>query len=195
MTLSYQLLLLIPFLVLGALSGLRRGGRREAITTFGLILVLLFFGNAQGAGVLGDLFNRIVQAFAVFLSVLLDTDLQGRNFVNPNTPGLSQIVWFLFFVLLAYAAGGAFGETKYVSRLAALVGGILGVINAFLVGSQLFTLINQNWPGWFARQDVIVLTPDTGPTGTLRDYLPTIFAILFILWIAYLFLRLPRTRQ
>ncbi len=195
MQLSYQLLILFPFLVLGALTGLRRGWRAEAVTTFGLLLTLIFFATPQRTSQLGVVFNRIVLAFGSFFSALLDTDLQTPVLVQPDEPGAFQIIGFILLVILAYAAGGAFAGPRVVSSLGSLVGGILGVINAFLVGSQVFSLLSQYYPTLFGEESIIIITPGDAAAETLRSYLPTIFAILFLFLLVYLLLRSARARQ
>lgn len=195
MQLSYQLLILFPFLVLGALTGLRRGWRAESVTTFGLLLTLIFFATPQRTSQLGIVFNRIVLAFGSFFSALLDTDLQTPALVDPTNPGIFQIIGFVLLVIMAYAAGGAFAGPRIGSSLSSLVGGILGVINAFLVGSQVFGLLDQYYPGLFDQENAIIITPGDGAVETFRAYLPTIFAILFLFLLVYLLLRSARARQ
>jgi hypothetical protein len=194
MQLSYQLLILLPFLVLGALTGLRRGWRAEAITTFGLLLILIFFGTPQRIRQLAVVFNQIVLAFGSFFSALLDTDLQTRALVDPANPSVFRIISFVVLVILAYIAGSAFAGPRTASSLGALVGGIVGVVNAFLVGSQVFSLLNQYYPTMFGERSTIIITPGDGAADALRGYLPTIFAVLFLFLLIYLLLRSPRTR-
>lgn len=193
MIISYQLLLLFPFLLIGVLYGTRRGWREEAITTVGLLMALIFFGNPDRTGLLGQLINRIVQAFASFFGTLLGTDLQATPLISEN-PGNFQIIGYILVVVLAYIIGGALGERKNLGRGGHALGGILGAINVFLVGSQLASFINQYFPNFFNRESTITVTPATGE-NVLRGYLPSIFALLFILLLVILFLRLPKIRQ
>jgi hypothetical protein len=194
MTISYQLLLIFPFLLLGAMFGARRGWREEAITTAGLLFALIFFGNPERTGLLGQLINRVVQAFASFFSTLLGTDLQAQTLISTENPGTFQIVGYILVVILAYVVGGALGERRNLARLGRLMGAILGAINVFLVGSQLFTFVNQYFPNFFNQESTIQVTPDSG-VNVLRGYLPSVFALLFILLLVILFLRLPKMRQ
>lgn len=193
MIISYQLLLLVPFLLIGALYGARRGWREEAITTVGLLMALIFFGNADRTGLLGQLINRIVQAFASFFGTLLGTDLEATPLISDN-PGNFQIIGYILVVILAYIIGGALGERRNLGRGGKALGSILGAINVFLVGSQLASFINQYFPNFFNRESTITVTPATGE-NVLRGYLPSIFALLFILLLVILFLRLPKMRQ
>ncbi len=195
MQLSYQFLLILPFLVIGALSGIRQGWRSEVLTTAGLLITLIFFGTPERTSQLGALFNRLVQAFGSFFSTLLNADIQTRAVVDPANPTWFQVVGFALFVIMSYVVGGAISNPKYVSRLGAIMGGILGIVNVFLVGSQVFSFLNQYRPGLFGQGGVIILTPGDGTADTLRDYIPTIFAVLFIFLLVYMLLRLPKTRQ
>jgi hypothetical protein len=194
MTISYQMLLIFPFLLIGALYGARRGWREEAITTAGLLFALIFFGNPERTGLLGQLINRIVQAFASFFSTLLGTDLEAQPLIAADNPGNFQLIGYILVVILAYIVGGALGERRNMTRSGRIMGAVLGGINVFLVGSQLFSFINQYYPNFFNRQSVIQVTPDSG-VDVLRGYLPSVFALLFILLLVILFLRLPKIRQ
>jgi len=194
MTISYQVLLIFPFLIIGALMGARRGWREEAITTTGLLFALIFFGNPERTSLLGQLVNRIVQAFASFFSTLLGTDLQAQSLIATDNPSTFQLVGYIIVVVLAYIVGGALGERRNMTRLGRIMGAILGAINVFLVGSQLFSFVNQYFPNFFNRESTILVTPDNG-VNVLRGYLPSIFALLFILLLVILFLRLPKIRQ
>jgi hypothetical protein len=71
---------------------------------------------------------------------------------------------------------------------------VLGGINVILIGSQLFSLINQRNPEFFNNQTTIEVTP-AGGANVLQNYLPSVFALLFILLLVILFLRLPKIRQ
>jgi hypothetical protein len=194
MTISYQLLLIFPFLIIGAFLGFRRGWREEGITTVGLLFALIFFGSPGRTTLLGTLINRVVQAFASFFSTLLGTDLQAVPLVESDDPAAFQVVGYIIVVILVYLAGGVLGERRNLTRLGRMMGAILGAINVFLVGSQLFSFINQYNPDWFNQQQTIQITPDSG-VDVLRGYLPSIFALLFILLLIILFLRLPKIRN
>ncbi len=194
MTISYQILLIAPFVIIGALIGFRRGWREEAITTVGLLLALVFFGSVDRTSLLGELINRIVLAFASFFSTLLGTDLQATPLIAEENPTTFQLIGFILVVLLAYLVGGALGERRNMTTLGRVMGAILGGINVILVGSQLFSLINQRNPEFFNNQTTIEVTP-AGGANVLQNYLPSVFALLFILLLVILFLRLPKIRQ
>ncbi|MDP9313547.1 MAG: hypothetical protein M3R24_22140 [Chloroflexota bacterium] len=191
MTIPYQLLILIPFLIMGVFGGLRRGWIEEAITTIGLIFALVFFSNVERTSLLGVLINRVVQAFALFFGALLGTTFEAQGLVEIGNPNVFQFVGFVLTVILAYIVGSAVGRRRGLTRLGYAMGGILGAINVFLVASQLITFITQYFPNFFER--TVTVTSEGG--NVLREYLPSIFALLFILLLVIFFLRLPKIRS
>ncbi len=194
LTLTWQLLLTLPFLVAGMLYGWRRGWREEAITTSVLLVALLFFGNNRLADSLGMLVNRVLQAFALFFSALFGGEIAAPELVNANNAGLFRFVGFLLFVGMGYVIGGALGQRTLLTRTGRLVGSILGVLNVFLIASQIWAYLQRFLPDVFQRESSIRVTPD--PEGTvLRSYLPSIFALLLLLLLIMVFLRLPKIRQ
>ncbi|WP_026370132.1 hypothetical protein [Kallotenue papyrolyticum] len=194
MTISYQVLLIAPFVIIGALYGFRRGWREEAITTVGLLLALIFFGSTDRASLLGQLINRIVAAFASFFGTLLGTDLQATPLIAEDNPTTFQMIGFILVAILVYIIGSALGERRNMAAAGRLMGAVLGGINVILVGAQLFSMINQRNPEFFDTQTTIEVTPATG-VNVLQNYLPSVFALLFILLLIILFLRLPKMRQ
>ncbi|HSH77674.1 MAG TPA: hypothetical protein VLA19_03980 [Herpetosiphonaceae bacterium] len=194
LTLTWQLLLTLPFLVAGMLYGWRRGWREEAITAAILLVALLFFGNNRLADSLGVLVNRVLQAFALFFSALFGGEIVAPELVNANNAGLFRFVGFLLFVGMGYVIGGALGQRTLLTRTGRLVGSILGVLNVFLIASQLWAYLQRFLPDVFQRESSIRVTPD--PEGAvLRGYLPSIFALLLLLLLIMVFLRLPKIRQ
>lgn len=191
MTIPYQLLLIIPFVIIGFLVGFRRGWNEEGLTTLGLIITLFFFSNPGRTGLLGVLINRVVQAFAVFFSTLLGVEFEGRTLVEVGNPTLFQFIGFIIFVILSYLAGSAFGRRKGLTRGGYFLGGVIGALNVFLVGSQLISFINEFFPDFFQR--TVTVTSETG--NVLREYLPSIFALLAILFLIVFFIQLPKRRQ
>ncbi len=191
MTIPYQLLIIIPFLIMGAFLGLRRGWIEEAITTLGLIFALVFFSSIERTSLLGVFINRIVQAFALFFSALLGAEFEARTLVTPANPSLFQLIGFIIVVILSYFVGGAVGRRRGLTRIGYFMGAILGAINVFLVASQAITFITQYNPNFFQR--TVTVTTESG--NVLREYLPSIFTLLFILLLVIFFLRLPKIRQ
>jgi hypothetical protein len=192
--LTYQLLLTVPFLIVGTLYGWRRGWREEAITAVGLLVALLFFGNSRLADSLGSLVNRIVQAFALFFSTIFGGEVAARELVTDTNQGLFRFAGFVIFVVMAYLVGGALGQRTALGRRGRLLGSLLGGLNVFLIASQAFGYVQRFFPSAFERESTIYIVPDQD-TNVLRGYLPSIFALLFILLLIIVFLRLPKIRQ
>jgi hypothetical protein len=193
-SLTYQLVLTLPFLLVGMLYGWRRGWREEAITATGLLLALLFFGNTRLAESLGSLVNRIVQAFALVFSTIFGGEIAGRELVTSNNQELFRFVGFVVFVLMAYLVGGAIGQRTALGRSGRLLGSVLGSLNVFLIASQAFGYVQRFLPSAFERESTIRITPDQD-VNVLRGYLPSIFALLLIVLLIIVFLRLPKIRQ
>lgn len=193
-SLTYQLVLTLPFLVAGVFYGWRRGWREEAITAVGLLFALLFFGNTRLAESLGSLVNRVVQAFALFFSTIFGGEIAGRELVTSNNQDLFRFVGFVIFVLLAYLVGGALGQRTALGRSGRLLGSVLGSLNVFLIATQAFGYVQRFFPSAFERESTIRITPDQD-VNVLRGYLPSIFALLFIALLIIVFLRLPKIRQ
>lgn len=192
--LTYQLVLTLPFLVAGVLYGWRRGWREEAITAVVLLAALLFFGNNRLAESLGSLVNRIVQAFALFFSTLFGGEVTARDLVTESNQSLFRFAGFALFVFLAYLIGGALGQRTSLFPGGRLLGSVLGGLNIFLIASQVFSYIQRLLPPVFERESTIRITPDPD-ANVLRNYLPSIFALLLILLLIIVFLRLPKIRQ
>jgi hypothetical protein len=192
--LTYQLLLTLPFLIVGMLYGWRRGWREEAITAVGLLGALLFFGNTRLAESLGSLVNRIVQAFALFFSTIFGGEVATRELVTPGNQDFFRLAGFVVVVLMAYLVGGALGQRAALSHGGRLLGSVLGSLNVFLIASQAFGYVQRFLPSAFERESTIRITPEQD-ANVLRGYLPSIFALLLILLLVIVFLRLPKIRQ
>jgi hypothetical protein len=193
MQLTWQLLLTLPFLIIGIIHGWRRGWREEAITTLVLLAALLFFGNRTLANVLGTLINRIVEAFSLFFSTLLGRSVSSPALVAQDSP-VFRIIGFAILAGLAYVTGSALGLRQGLSNAGRALGALLGIINVFLIASQLFGFLQPFLPSVFQREGTIRISPDTDAT-LLRSSLPTIFALLLLLLLILVFVRLPRMRQ
>lgn len=192
--LTWQLLLTLPFLIIGGFYGWRRGWREEGITLIGLLGALLFFGSASRAGLLGTLVNRIAQAFGLFFSTLLGRDITSSQVVNDGNRGVFQFVGFVVFVALAYIIGGALGQRGGLNAGGRALGAFLGLVNVFVIASQAFGFIRDRLPSVFQREGSILISPDTDAVA-IRNALPTIFALLLIVLLIVVFLRLPKIRQ
>jgi hypothetical protein len=191
--LSYQMLLALPFLIAGLVYGWRRGWREEALTTGALLVALIVFGERL-ADNMGDLVNRIVQAFALFFGALFGGDIESRLLVTDTNQTLFRALGFIVSVFLAYLLGGVLGARRSLGRGGRLMGAALGLVNVFLVASQVFAYIARFLPSSFEQEGQITLTPDPN-AEILRGYLPSIFALLLIVLLIVVFLRLPKIRE
>lgn len=192
-SLSYQMLLALPFMIAGMVYGWRRGWREEALTTGALLVALILFGERLSDN-LGTLVNRIVQAFALFFGTLFGGDIESRQLVTDSNESFFRAVGFIVSVVLAYLLGGVLGARRSLGRGGRLMGTVLGLVNVFLVASQVFAYIARFLPSSFQQQGQITLTPDPD-AAILRGYLPSIFALLLILLLIVVFLRLPKIRE
>jgi hypothetical protein len=193
LNLSYQMLLSLPFMVVGLLYGWRRGWREEALTTGALLVALIVFGERLSDN-MGVLVNRIVEAFTLFFGALFGGDIESRQLVTEGNQGLFRFVGFLVSVFLAYLLGGVLGARRSLGRGGRLLGSILGVVNVVLIASQVFAYIANFLPDTFQQEGQITLTPDPS-ASILRGYLPSIFALLLILLLIVVFVRLPKIRE
>jgi hypothetical protein len=191
--LSYQMLLALPFLIAGLVYGWRRGWREEALTTGALLVALIMFGERLSDN-LGALVNRIVQAFALFFGALFGGDIEARQLITDTNESVFRSIGFIVSVFLAYLLGGVLGARRSLGRGGRLMGAVLGLVNVFLVASQVFGYIARFLPSSFQQEGQITLTPDPQAT-ILRGYLPSIFALLLILLLIVVFLRLPKLRE
>lgn len=198
--LSYLQLIMIPVFTIAALAGYRRGWKEEAITAVSLLFSLLFFANEGGAELVATLINRIAAAFRVFIDALFGAQVESpaRPTITADNFRSFQLISFVIAVVVSYVIGSALGRRSEVTRIGKLLGGLVGVINAYIVLSKLYDF-------WLLREreglDIpldepaqIVITPPP-QTNELKGNLPTIFAILFLLVLVVTFLRLPKMRQ
>ncbi len=191
--LSYQMLLALPFMIAGLAYGWRRGWREEALTTGALLVALIIFGERLSDN-LGTLVNRVVQAFALFFGALFGGEIESRQLITDTNEGFFRSVGFIISVFLAYLLGGVLGARRSLGRGGRIVGAVLGLVNVFLVASQVFAYIARFLPTSFQQEGQIILTPDPEAT-ILRGYLPSIFALLLILLLIVVFIRLPKIRE
>lgn len=201
---SFQALL-VPFLIVFGLIGLRRGFWREIGIAGGMALVVL--GTVIFPNALISFLNRIIINIPRVFGLLL-----GRSGVQAlpenllfGDPGSGRylLARFALFVLLAFLmysmrfSWAYDGGKPRLSRTTGqrILGGVFGAITGFLWFVSLNTFLNQ-------LRDVIntpVLPPEgrtiTVPTvsniSPLLDFVPTLVAILLIILLALAFLRLP----
>jgi hypothetical protein len=130
-----QLMLLVMGLFM--FVGATRGAYREAITTFGLVVLLVFLLEPGLAGpIVGYLSNMvklviafIVSHFSVNPKILLDTYAEVTVPFTAENPYPFLIFALVGFVLLSYTSRGG----KDATALSRLLGGLLGLFNGFLV--------------------------------------------------------------
>ncbi|CAA9321437.1 MAG: hypothetical protein AVDCRST_MAG93-5764 [uncultured Chloroflexia bacterium] len=180
-------------MIAGLVYGWRRGWREEALTTGALLVALIMFGERLSDN-LGALVNRIVQAFALFFGALFGGDIEARQLITETNESVFRAIGFIVSVFLAYLLGGVLGARRSLGRGGRLMGAVLGLVNVFLVASQVFAYIARFLPSAFQQEGQITLTPDPQAT-ILRGYLPSIFALLLILLLIVVFLRLPKLRE
>lgn len=191
MTIPFQALVILPFLILGIVAGWRRGFAEEVITTIVLVIALGLFNNSDRASVVGTLINGIVQAFARFFGALLGTDINPPDLVRTDNIFI-QVLLYVLFVLIAYLVGSTFGRRQGLSRGQRLGGTLFGALNVFLVGAQAVNFINRYRPSVLDQQ--ILVQPDSG-TNSLQNYLPTLLTIVALIGIIVFFLNLRERRR
>jgi hypothetical protein len=114
--------------------------------------------------------------------------------VTTNNQDLFRFVGFVVFVLMAYLVGGALGQRTVLGHSGRLGGSLLGSLNVFLIASHAFGYVQRFFPSAFDRESTIRIRPEQD-TNVLRGYLPSIFALVFIVLLIIVFLRLPKIRQ
>ncbi len=192
--LTWQLLLMLPFLIIGMTYGWRRGPQEEAVTTLVLLAALLFFGNERLADLTGLLVNNIVGVFGLFFSGLLGRDINTRPLVTAENQTAVRFIGYSVFVAAAYLIGSALGRRKGLSNMLRAVGSLLGSLNIVLIATQMFSFI-QGWlPQVFQREGTIRISPDSD-SAALRSSLPSLFAVLLVILLVVVFLRLPKIRH
>ena len=138
-----QLMLLVMGLFM--FVGATLGAYREAITTFGLVVLLaLLLEPGLATPIVGYLSNLVRLIIAFFVShfsvnpkVLLDTYATITVPFTSENPYAFLIFALLGFVLLSYASR----DGKEVTALSRILGGLLGLFNGFLVVS----LFRNTW--------------------------------------------------
>jgi hypothetical protein len=205
---SFQALL-IPFLVIFGLIGLRRGFWREVGITGGMALVLL--GTVIFPTALISFINRVVinvpRVFGLLLNLEGVEPLPNDLLFGEPGSGRFLLARFALFVLLAtlvytsryswaYESGREGPRPRAVRNAGqAVMGGIFGAISGLLWFIALNDFLNQLRT---LRNDPVI--PPEGTTltvPTITDlspvvaFVPTLVAILLIILLVLAFLRLP----
>ena len=132
------LFVLVPILLLGAWSGLRRGWKDEA-WTFGALLVTLFV-VARPESVLLPTLERLINAFKRAGEALLGRDTGGPAFAfEGDSRPWAALLAFLVFVALAYAGGHLLGKGEQGGGLWKILSMLLGGLNLVIVITWLVT--------------------------------------------------------
>lgn len=132
----YETLLLLV-MALFMFVGATRGAFREAMTTVGLVVLLLMLLRPELAGLIVGYLSRLLRliiaffrsGFSVNPEVLLGTYGQVQVPFTGENPYPILILVLVVFVLLSYATRGG----KDVTSFSRIVGGLLGLFDGFLV--------------------------------------------------------------
>ncbi len=193
-----QLLMLVIFPIAG-FFGWRRGWKEEAITTVGLIFSLVLFANPTVAENMAGLLNRIINAFAVFINALFGSESGERSpFIDSDNFENFRAISFIIGVLLSYVIGSAIGSRDEVSRGGRVIGVGVGVLNSYLVLSRLLDFwiaYDKEGANLPFDEGVGITVSSISQQNALKDNLPTIFALLFLVVLIVTFFRLPRMRE
>jgi hypothetical protein len=132
------LIVLVPVLILGALSGFRRGWKDEA-WTLGALLMAVFI-SARPDSVLLPVLERVINAFQRAGQALLgrSTDGPGFHFEGVTRPW-AAVLAFLVFAALAYAFGHLIGKGEAAKGIWKLLAGLIGALNLPIVVTWLIT--------------------------------------------------------
>jgi hypothetical protein len=132
------LIVLLPILLVGAWSGLRRGWKDEAWTFAALLLTL--FVVARPETVLLPTLERLINAFKRAGQALLGRDTGGPAFsFEGNARPWAALLAFLVFVGLAYAGGHLLGKGEQGKGLWKILSMLLGGLNFLIVITWLVT--------------------------------------------------------
>lgn len=132
------LIVLLPILILGAVSGFRRGWKDEA-WTLGALLVALFV-VARPETLLLPILERIIGAFQRAGQALLGRSTAGPPFrFEGAARPWAALLAFLIFAAGAYAVGHLLGKGEQAKGLWKILGGLVGALNLTIVVTWLIT--------------------------------------------------------
>jgi hypothetical protein len=200
---SFQALL-VPFMVIFGLVGLRRGFWREVGITGGMALVLL--GTIIFPTSLISFINRVITNVPRVFGLLLNIDaepLPNDLLFGEAGSGRFLLARFALFVLLAvlvYTSRFSWAYEGGKPRFARGAGqGVLGAVFGVITGLLWFVALNSFLNELRALRNSPVIPPEgttiTVPTITdlspVVAFVPTLVAILLIILLVLAFLRLP----
>jgi len=133
-----------------AFVGLFRGWLKELFTSFLLVLMALPLVYPSLADTIITFFNKLVQMFSAFLSVVnsSDTTVQSNAFTESNSYTLFIIILGAL-VILSYMSDRIGLKQSEMSAFSAALGGLLGAFNGFLILSLVKDYVLGNF---FATQ-------------------------------------------
>ena len=117
-----------------AFVGLFRGWLKELFTAFLLVLMALPLVYPSLADTIITFFNKLVQMFSAFLSVVnnSDTTVQGSAFTDSNSYTLFIIILGAL-VILSYMSDRIGFKQSEMTAFSAALGGLLGAFNGFMI--------------------------------------------------------------
>ena len=122
------------FIGVFAFVGLFRGWLKELFTSFLLVLMALPLVYPSLADTIITFFNKLVQMFSAFLSVVnsSDTTVQANAFGESNSYTLFIII-LAVLVILSYMSDRIGLKQTEMSAFSAILGGLLGAFNGFMI--------------------------------------------------------------
>lgn len=190
---SYNDLLLVVIMLFGFV-GIFRGWLKELFTSFLLVLMALPLFYPEMAKAIIDLVNRLFAIAMKFIAVLTDgTVVQTTAVEEPESYKLFVIILGIL-VVLSYTSDRIGFAEQNLTAFSALLGGIIGAFNGFMVLSLAKDYVLGNFFRGGAEVQAAVavsglsLSIEDVPTspsfGDIRAYFPimilaVLFAVLF----------------
>lgn len=129
---------LVPILIFGVISGLRRGWKDELWASGGLLLSLAIVSRPEG--ILLPFLERFISVFLRAFQELLGRDTSGPSFVFPaNVRSWAVVAAFIVLAAGSYAIGHLIGKGEVGKGLWKLIGGLLGGLNFVIIAIWLAT--------------------------------------------------------
>ena len=178
---DFQSFILMVIGIFG-LVGFMRGWWKEAITTGLLVLLLFLLRRPELADGIFDFINRLIKLIATFFqarSLELNEIAAAAGTVDaPNIdPSAFQVylVLLVALIVISYFAGNASLADKTITPIARLFGGVLGLVNGFIILSLAREYILRRFlPGSgisaaSAVPDQVTITISNVPQSSIMD--------------------------